>query len=69
MEQWVVTYRIEPLNGDQYIISEFYRGEPAECLRIYRQSGAGEDDRYRTEQPWQVDTCPAHLWDNMLRGG
>jgi hypothetical protein len=62
-EPWVVTYSIEYCG--QIMIAEFYRGDHAECIRIFEHSAGGEDDRYRTKG-WRANTGPAEAWDKVI---
>jgi hypothetical protein len=63
---WVVTYTIEFANSD-IMVTEFFRGCHAECLRIRAQSGGGEHDMQVTKRPWKPIIGPAHEWDDFLR--
>lgn len=63
---WVVTYTIEFANSD-IMVTEFFRGCHAECMRISAQSGGGEHDMQVTKKPWKPIIGPAHEWDNFLR--
>ena len=66
-DDWVVTYTIEFVTPTHdTLVTEFYRGCRDECERICRQSGGGDDDRYRTKRPWRPVTGPAHEWDEFL---
>lgn len=64
-EPWVVTYRIEFANSD-IMVTEFFRGDREECLRIREKSGGGEHDRCRTIRPWKAIVGPAKEWDDFL---
>ena len=66
IEQWVVTYTIEFVNSD-IMVTEFFRGEQAECVRIRAQSAGGEHDALKTKRPWKPTIGPAHEWDDFLR--
>jgi hypothetical protein len=61
--QWVVTYQLESC-GD-VLVTEFYRGSYAECLRIVRHSARGSDDRYMTGR-WMPVIGPAKNWDDFV---
>ena len=64
--EWVVTYTIEFANRD-IMVTEFFRGDRDECMRIRAQSGGGEHDKQRTKRPWKPTIGPAHEWDDFLR--
>lgn len=64
-DDWVVTYRIEFANSD-IMVTEFFRGDRDECLRIRQQSGGGEHDGCRTINPWTAIVGPAREWDDFL---
>lgn len=64
--QWVVTYRIQSAVSSDTLITEFYRGERAECIRICEHFSVGEDDCHQTRQPWKPIAGPAECWDQMV---
>lgn len=65
-ELWVVTYRIEFPNSD-IMVTEFFRGDREECLRIRKQStGGGEHDGCKTINPWTAIVGLAREWDEFL---
>ena len=65
MTEWVVTYTIEFANRD-IMVTEFFRGDRDECMRIRAQSGGGDHDMVRTKRPWKPIVGPAHEWDDFL---
>ena len=65
MTEWVVTYTIEFSNRD-VMVTEFFRGDRDECMRIRAQSGGGDHDMVRTKRPWKPIVGPAHEWDDFL---
>jgi hypothetical protein len=67
MNDWVVTYTIE-FGWNEIMVTEFYRGERDECLRIRAHSGGGSHDQRRTRGPWKPVVGPAHEWDEFLEG-
>lgn len=64
--QWVVTFRIQSAVNRETLITEFYRGEREECIRICEHSCGGEDDCHQTKQPWRPMVGPAECWDLMV---
>ena len=65
-EPWVVTYRIDYYSGT--MVTEFYRGDRAECERIRARSSLGEDDQRRSHKYWRASLRPAKDWDDLLNG-
>ena len=65
MEQWVVSYQIKNMWGDE-LYAEFFRGDREECERIQKHSVGGEDDRQRTIKPWKAVAGPASSWDDFI---
>ena len=63
-DDWVVTYTIEDQFG--IFVTEFYRGEMEECVRIRAHSGGGDDDRRSTNRPWKPTIGPAREWDQLV---
>ena len=66
MNEWVVTYTIR-FGNHECMVTEFFRGDRAECLRISERSYGGEHDMVRTERPWKPTVGPAHEWDDFVR--
>jgi len=64
----VVTYRIDYSCG-AVVIMEFFRGDFAECNRIYENSSTGSDDMHQTKQPWKAVMGPARDWDRFIEEG
>jgi len=64
MEQWVVTY--QSITTRETLITEFYRGTRAECLRIRDHSSTGEDDRYPSKELWHAVASPVSCWEEFV---
>jgi hypothetical protein len=69
-DNWVVTYKIEfesPYQFGDVMVTEFFRGDKEECLRIKNHFGSGEHDQRRT-RAWFPIAGPAEEWDDFLGG-
>ncbi len=61
--QWVVTYQFELCS--EVLVTEFFRGSRAECLRILLHSCRGSDDRRQTGR-WMPIISPVESWNEFL---